>query len=162
MASVGMGTILTELRNERQLTMDMLVEDINYKYDMKLNKSMVSRWERNENDPSLEMAVVLAKYYNVSLDYLIGLTDVKTPARLLASASRQKTAEVDDSLTRLSLSERASLTTRPQMAARPGITPGASVRRPEIKLNHKTTNDDDFEFEFLNMDDDDDKKRKKP
>lgn len=157
MGSVGMGTILTELRNERQLTMDMLVEDINYKYDMKLNKSMVSRWERNENDPSLEMAVVLAKYYNVSLDYLIGLTDVKTPARLLASANRQRTAEVDDSLTRLSLSERVALTTRPQIAPRPGIVPG---ERSRLKLNHNTTNDDDFEFEFLNMDDDDKKGRK--
>lgn len=149
MGSVGMGTILTELRNERQLTMDMLVEDINYKYDMKLNKSMVSRWERNENDPSLEMAVVLAKYYNVSLDYLIGLTDVKTPARLLASASRR---QPEESAPTLKLNH-----DRPLVA----------IDRPTQRLRslskgmHDTMNDEDFEFDFLNIDDDDDKKRKK-
>lgn len=148
MASVGMGDILIGLRNERQLTMDMLVEDINYKYDMKINKSMVSRWERNENDPSLEMAVVLAKYYNVSLDYLIGLTDVKTPARLLASASKKQSEPL--------------LIERPVAAAvRPGLKPGQIPPRPEIKIKRSTTNDDDFEFEFLDLDDENPKKRKK-
>lgn len=86
--SANIGDRLTNLRKEQQLTMDMLVEDINYKYNLSINKSMVSRWERNENDPSLDMAIVLCKYFNVSLDYLIGLTDVKTPARLLAYANR--------------------------------------------------------------------------
>ena len=151
MGSVGMGT---SLRNERQLTMDMLVEDINYKYDMKLNKSMVSRWERNENDPSLEMAVVLAKYYNVSLDYLIGLTDVKTPARLLASASKRQPEEPTLNLNH----PRASLATRPLLGSRPGIVPESVPRRPSLSKQSKE--DDDFEFEFLNMDDDDKKGRK--
>ena len=142
MANIGIGSILTSLRNERQLTMDMLVEDINYKYDMKINKSMVSRWERNENDPSLEMAVILAKYYNVSLDYLIGLTDVKTPARLLASASKRQSEE---STPTLKLNH-----DRPLVA----------IDRPTQRLRslskgmHDTMNDEDFEFEFLNMDDD--------
>jgi len=148
MANIGIGSILTSLRNERQLTMDMLVEDINYKYDMKINKSMVSRWERNENDPSLEMAVILAKYYNVSLDYLIGLTDVKTPARLLASASKRQSEE---SAPTLKLNH-----DRPLVA----------IERPTQRLRslskgmHDTMNDEDFEFEFLNMDDDDKKGRK--
>lgn len=148
MANIGMGSILTSLRNERQLTMDMLVEDINYKYDMKINKSMVSRWERNENDPSLEMAVILAKYYNVSLDYLIGLTDVKTPARLLASASKRQSEE---SAPTLKLNH-----DRPLVA----------IERPTQRLRslskgmNDTMNDDDFEYDFLNMDDDDKKGRK--
>ena len=152
---------LKQLRTEKGLTMDMFVYDINLKFGINLNKGLVSKWENGINEPSLSYAGFVAQYYDVSLDYLIGLTDVKTPARLLAFASRQRTTEVDDSLTRLSLSERASLTTRPQMASRPGITPGATVRRPEIKLNHKTTNDDDFEFEFLNMDDEDEKPKRK-
>lgn len=141
MASVGMGSILTSLRNERQLTMDMLVEDINYKYDMKINKSMVSRWERNENDPSLEMAVILAKYYNVSLDYLIGLTDVKTPARLLASASKKQN---DEPVIKLN-----HYTPAPARQRKP---------RPQASI---LASDDDFEFEFLNMDDNDEDSKKK-
>lgn len=81
---VNIGEKLKELRKERELTLDMLVADLNQTYpDIKVNKSMISRWERGENDPSLEYARHLAMYFNVSLDYLIGLTDVKTPARLL-------------------------------------------------------------------------------
>ena len=81
---VNIGEKLKELRKERELTLDMLVADLNQTYpNIKVNKSMISRWERGENDPSLEYARHLAMYFNVSLDYLIGLTDVKTPARLL-------------------------------------------------------------------------------
>lgn len=82
---VNIGEKLKELRKERELTLDMLVADLNQTYpDIKINKSMISRWERGENDPSLEYAKVISMYFNVSLDYLIGLTDVKTPSKLLA------------------------------------------------------------------------------
>lgn len=140
--NANIGDILIKLRKESQLTMDMLVEDINYKYGVQVNKSMISRWERNENDPSLEMAIILAKYYNVSLDYLIGLTDVKTPARLLASASRRQPEE-----------------SRPTLKLNHD-RPLVAVDRPTQRLRslskgmHDTMNDEDFEFEFLNMDDD--------
>ena len=149
---------LKQLRTEKGLTMDMFVYDINLKFGINLNKGLVSKWENGINEPSLSYAAYVAQYYDVSLDYLIGLTDVKTPARLLAFASRQRATEVDDSLARLSLSERAALSTRPQIAPRPGIVPEG---RSRLKLNHNTTNDDDFEFEFLNMDDEEESKRKK-
>lgn len=149
------------LRNEKGLSMDMLVWDMNMKYQLELNKGLVSRWENGINEPSLRYASYLAQYFDVSLDYLTGLTDVKTPARLLAYASRQRTSDIDSPI-RMSLSERAALTTRPEMAPRPGIAPNAPISRPTLKLNHDTTsNDDDFEFEFLNLDDEDSKKRKK-
>ncbi len=75
---------LIELRTEKGITMDMLVYDMNTKFSISLNKGLVSRWENGINEPSLRYAAYLAQYYDVSLDYLIGLTDVKTPARLLA------------------------------------------------------------------------------
>ena len=76
---------IKELRAERDLTMDMLVTDMKSQFpDIKLDKSMLSRWERGENDPTLENAKYLSIYFNVSLDYLIGLTDIRTPSRLLA------------------------------------------------------------------------------
>ena len=75
---------IKELRAERDLTMDMLVTDMKLQFpDIKLDKSMLSRWERGENDPTLENAKYLSIYFNVSLDYLIGLTDIRTPSRLL-------------------------------------------------------------------------------
>lgn len=94
---LNIGDRLKELRNERDLTMDMLVMDMNQKYpSLALNKSMLSRWENGQHDPSLEYAKYLSMYFNVSLDYLIGLTDVRTPSRLLAYARKlqEKTISV--------------------------------------------------------------------
>jgi len=85
-AKVCCGNTIKMLRNERDISLEMMVWDINNKFadelDKPLNKSMVSRWENNVNDPSLRQAIILTKYFNVSLDYLIGLTDKRTPAHL--------------------------------------------------------------------------------
>lgn len=87
--NMEIGARLKALRLEKNLSMDMLVFDINEKYSIDLNKGLVSKWENGINEPSLRYATYLAQYYDVSLDYLIGLTDCKTPARLLAYANRQ-------------------------------------------------------------------------
>lgn len=80
-----LGQRIKQLRTERELTMDMIVADLKMKYpDIKIDKSMFSRWEGGKNAPTWENVVRLSEYFNVSLDYLAGLTDVRTPARLLA------------------------------------------------------------------------------
>ena len=132
---------LKMLRTEKGLTMDMFVYDMNTKFQIELNKGLVSKWENGINEPSLRYAAYLAKYYDISLDYLIGLTDCKTPAHLLAYASKQKSPEVPV----LKLNHPAPVTPT-KLPTRP--------RRPSILAN-----DDDFEYDFLNLDDED--KRKK-
>ena len=87
---VNIGEKLNNLRKERDLTLDMLVADMNQKNpNMKINKSMLSRWENGINDPSLEYARNIAAYFDVSLDYLIGLTDVRTPARFRSKKEKE-------------------------------------------------------------------------
>lgn len=82
---LDIGEKIKNLRNEKQLTIDMMVADMNEKYPtLAINKSMLSRWENGQNTPSLENAKFLCMYFDVSLDFLIGLTDVRTPSRLLA------------------------------------------------------------------------------
>lgn len=79
------------LRKEQELSLDMMVDDINAKFpDMQLNKSMLSRWESGKNDPTLGNAKNISMYFNVSLDYLIGLTDTRTPSKLLAKRLKNK------------------------------------------------------------------------
>lgn len=90
MEKANIGKTLKMLREERDLTMDMLVVDLNQRYQIEINKSQLSRWERNENDPSLALAVKLADYYGVSVDFLLGLTSVRIPSRLLAYNSLLK------------------------------------------------------------------------
>lgn len=90
--ATNIGQRIKELRIERDISMDMLVADMNARYELSkpLNKSMVSRWESGINEPTLENAKYLSMYFDVSLDYLIGLTDTRTPSRLLAYAKAFK------------------------------------------------------------------------
>ena len=43
------------------------------------DQSLYSKYERQERPLPLELADKLADYYDVSLDYLVGRTDVKEP-----------------------------------------------------------------------------------
>ena len=79
-----LGERLRALRAERDMTMDMVVYDMGKKFNIEITRGHLSKWENGKNDPSLRLAAYLAKYYNVSLDYLIGLTDSKAPADVLA------------------------------------------------------------------------------
>ena len=78
------GKRIKELRNERDLTIEMVVADMNRKFnfDPPYHKSMISRWENQKSEPTLENAKYLSLYYDVSLDYLIGVTNIRTPLRL--------------------------------------------------------------------------------
>lgn len=68
---------LKQLRQEKHLTMDKLIEDLTQKYpESKISKGMVSRWE-NGGFPNNKNQQILAKYFHVSVDYLIGKSDYK-------------------------------------------------------------------------------------
>ena len=79
----GLGNKLKELRTERDLTLDMVVYDMKHKFNIEITKGHLSRWENGKNNPSLRLAKYLCLYYNVSLDYLLGLTKTKAPVRVL-------------------------------------------------------------------------------
>lgn len=65
--------ILKHLRDEKQVSMDKMCEDLNNLYNVSLAKSTISKWENGKAEPSLSYARILTKYFNVSLDYLLGL-----------------------------------------------------------------------------------------
>ena len=64
---------LRELREDRGLT-QAAVADI-----LLCDQSLYCKYERGERALPLELAVTLALYYGVSLDYLVGLTDDPSP-----------------------------------------------------------------------------------
>lgn len=43
------------------------------------DQSLYSKYERGERTVPLEIMVKLADYYHTSIDYLVGITDQKTP-----------------------------------------------------------------------------------
>ena len=64
---------LKELRLERNLSQRELV----IKLKNKIPQPSIAMWELNKREPSFESAIILAQFFNVSLDYLAGLVDFK-------------------------------------------------------------------------------------
>ena len=79
----GLGKRLKELRVERDMSLDMVAYDINQRYNLDITKGHLSKWENEKNTPNLKFAKYLCLYYNVSLDYLLGLTNIKAPVRVI-------------------------------------------------------------------------------
>lgn len=80
----NLGELLRELREEKNISMDKMVEDLKNLYNVNIAKSTISKWENNKADPSMEYARILIKYFNVSLDYLLGLSKFKNKEEELA------------------------------------------------------------------------------
>lgn len=58
-----------ELRQQRNLTQEEIAEEFY------LNKSSISRYERGQQMPEIELLRKLAAYFDVSVDYLLGNSD---------------------------------------------------------------------------------------
>ncbi|MDE7453339.1 MAG: helix-turn-helix domain-containing protein [Clostridia bacterium] len=61
--------ILKTLRLEKNIGQVELAEKIN------VSKGVISLWENGLREPKLSNLIALAKYFEVSLDYLAGLTE---------------------------------------------------------------------------------------
>lgn len=66
---------LSRLRKEKGLTMEELANDLNKKYGTKFNKSSISKYE-NGKSATNKNASILASYFGVTLDEMIGLSSV--------------------------------------------------------------------------------------
>ena len=65
------GALLRQLRETRGLTQEQLADKINRE------KTSVSKYESNLQSPTLETMIEFAAIFNVSLDYLAGLSSGK-------------------------------------------------------------------------------------
>lgn len=62
-------TRLKELRTEKGVTQADIAKLIN------ASKMAISHWEKGNSEPSIEQLKILAEYFNVSIDYLVGFSD---------------------------------------------------------------------------------------
>ena len=69
--------IIRELREEKdpKLSQQALAKIFN------TTQRKISRLETGEAEPKVADLIMLCKYYNVSADYILGLTDEKRPSR---------------------------------------------------------------------------------
>ena len=64
------GERLLKLRKDAELTQDELADIL------KINKHSISSYELDRSEPPDDIKIAIAKYFNVSIDYLLGLTDI--------------------------------------------------------------------------------------
>ncbi len=76
--------------------MDALTDKLNSKFGLNITKSMMSRWENNLSEPSSKFVAAYAKYFNVDLNYLVGLTDDRRPLNLTENSSKIEAPPVVD------------------------------------------------------------------
>ena len=67
-----LGKRLKQLRNSRGLNQTQLSEALNEKFGLKTDRVMISKWETGFQTPVMNTVVMLAKFFNVSIDYLNG------------------------------------------------------------------------------------------
>ncbi|MGN0664479.1 MAG: helix-turn-helix domain-containing protein [Negativibacillus sp.] len=67
------GERLLDLRKDAELTQDELAAIL------RINKHSISSYERDKSEPPDAIKIEIAKYFGVSVDYLLGLTDNPSP-----------------------------------------------------------------------------------
>jgi transcriptional regulator with XRE-family HTH domain len=61
---------ITRLRKDKKWSQDELAKEIGS------SRVMIGKYERGDNMPSIEVIIKLAKAFDVSIDYLVGNTDL--------------------------------------------------------------------------------------
>ena len=66
----GLGERIKELRESKGISQTELAKNFNLTY------TAISRWETGLRTPTLEDIILLAKFFDVTTDYLLGLQDL--------------------------------------------------------------------------------------
>ena len=67
---MGFKDRLRELRIEKNISQQQLGNVVN------VSKMAVSHWESGHSEPSIEQLIVISDYFEVTVDYLTGKTDL--------------------------------------------------------------------------------------
>ncbi len=96
-------TRLKELRKEKNCTQRQLAEVLG------LTPNSICEWEKERSQPSAEMIVEIAKFFDTTTDYLLGVTDDFGSPTALSPALSDEERSFLDLFRRLSRGERAQI-----------------------------------------------------
>ncbi|CAM3087060.1 helix-turn-helix domain-containing protein [Staphylococcus argensis] len=68
---------LKTLRTSHGYSLKELSDRLNERSDVKFSKASIDRWEKGLTSPSMSHASVLAQFFNVTLDELSGLEEMR-------------------------------------------------------------------------------------
>lgn len=65
-----------EFKNRlRELRLEKGISQIDIAKILNMSKMAISHWEKGNSEPSIEQLKILAGYFGVSIDYLVGYID---------------------------------------------------------------------------------------
>lgn len=67
------------MKNIKLLRVTRDLTQLNVQMKTGINQAILSKYEKGERVPTTDNLLILAKFYNTSLDYLMDLTDVSEP-----------------------------------------------------------------------------------
>ncbi|MGI6005080.1 MAG: helix-turn-helix domain-containing protein [Christensenellales bacterium] len=82
------GTRLKELRSNEKMSQASLGEILG------VTQQSIAAWETEKSEPGNESLVVLAKLFDVSTDYLLGLSNERYKQTFITSSGRKLTVEM--------------------------------------------------------------------
>lgn len=102
MDEIQFGQRLSQLRHEKRLKQQELAAQLY------ISKSSISTYERGAREPTYELLVKFARFFNVTTDYLLGISNRRHSNKLLKKAFYDTCTyeEFLDLLSRLSPSSR--------------------------------------------------------
>lgn len=82
------GEILKSLREDKDLKQEDIAKLMN------VDRSTVGKWESSPSKPDYEKLIKLADYFNVSLDYLLGRTNIKEKSDQITNVLKNDKKEI--------------------------------------------------------------------
>ncbi|WP_142413098.1 helix-turn-helix domain-containing protein [Hathewaya massiliensis] len=80
------GDKLKQLRDEKNITQQELADIL------KVGRPTIAGYETKGKQPDYDKLIILSNYFNVSIDYLLGKTDIKEPADKILEKSQDTIA----------------------------------------------------------------------
>lgn len=77
--------VIKQLTNLKTLRKSKKITQLKLSMDLGVSQELISRYEKGSSFPQPQMLITLANYFNCSVDYLLGLTDVTTPTKYLVA-----------------------------------------------------------------------------
>lgn len=76
--------VIDKLENLKKIREEKNITQLKLSLHLDVSQELISRYERGSSFPQPNTLIKLANYFNCSVDYLLGLTDVTTPIKYLS------------------------------------------------------------------------------
>ena len=126
-----LGKTIKELRNRKGIKQDDFASAVG------VSVQTVSRWENDVNVPDLSMLPILAKYFNVTTDYLLGVKGEPMMAKLMKTVETFELSSKEDAEKMVSDFRKASFPTlvASTIAEKDGVTVLEVVKEFGVDVN---------------------------